>query len=294
MLMSIRSAPAAATRLGGRGHHVGVVAEQLHRHRVLVGVDPQQLAAGASRCGGARRSSRPSRTRPARPRSAWPAGARTSCRCRPAAPARRGWGSSPRPAPGVGQGRSVSRSDVSWCESGPPAPAPARNGSSWTWPRSSRPWFELMREQSRGSSCSMPTRIWARTTPTACRRPRSSCCDTLGGAQARGAFVFPMHEPDGYPPGQRHGDRRRRGADGLLTPFCRVDPNTGAARRRPSAALAAGAKRDQAAPPGRAVHARSPDVRELAALAHERALPMLIHAGRGIPALGHPRRAAGR
>ena len=33
--------------LGGRRHHLGVVAEQLHRHRVLVGVDPQQLAAGA-------------------------------------------------------------------------------------------------------------------------------------------------------------------------------------------------------------------------------------------------------
>jgi len=23
---------------------------------------------------------------------------------------------------------------------------------------------------------------------------------TLGAARARGAFVFPMHEPDGYPP----------------------------------------------------------------------------------------------
>ena len=33
--------------LGRRGHHLGVVAEQLHRHRVLVGMDPQQLAAGA-------------------------------------------------------------------------------------------------------------------------------------------------------------------------------------------------------------------------------------------------------
>jgi len=31
----------------GRGrHHVRIVAEQLHRHRVLLGVDPQELAAG--------------------------------------------------------------------------------------------------------------------------------------------------------------------------------------------------------------------------------------------------------
>ncbi len=31
---------------GGR-HHIGIVAEQLDRHRVLIGVDPQQLGAGA-------------------------------------------------------------------------------------------------------------------------------------------------------------------------------------------------------------------------------------------------------
>ena len=29
--------------LGGRGHHLGIGAEQLHRDRVLVRVDPQQL-----------------------------------------------------------------------------------------------------------------------------------------------------------------------------------------------------------------------------------------------------------
>ena len=32
--------------LGGRGHHVGIVAEQLHGDRVLLGVDAEQLAAG--------------------------------------------------------------------------------------------------------------------------------------------------------------------------------------------------------------------------------------------------------
>ena len=33
--------------LGGRGHHVGIVSEQLHGNGVFVGVDPQQLADGA-------------------------------------------------------------------------------------------------------------------------------------------------------------------------------------------------------------------------------------------------------
>ena len=35
-----------------------------------------------------------------------------------------------------------------------------------------------------------------------------------------------------------------------------------------------------------------PAVRELVALAHEREVPVLIHAGRGIPALGRGHRAA--
>ena len=44
MLMSIRSAPASATIAGGRAHHVGVLAEELDRDGVLVGMEPQQLA----------------------------------------------------------------------------------------------------------------------------------------------------------------------------------------------------------------------------------------------------------
>ena len=82
--------------LGGRCHHLGIVTEQLHRDRVLVGMDPQQLACRCARCRSARRSSRPSRRRPARRRGVWPAGARTSCRFRPAARARRGWRAAPR------------------------------------------------------------------------------------------------------------------------------------------------------------------------------------------------------
>ena len=47
MLMSIRSAPAAATRSAAEAITSGSCAEQLHRDRVLVRMDPQQLAAGA-------------------------------------------------------------------------------------------------------------------------------------------------------------------------------------------------------------------------------------------------------
>ena len=89
--MSIRSAPASAAIAAADAHHVGVVAEQLDRDRVLVRVDAQQLASSCARCGGGGRSSRPS-PRPRAPRrGAAPAGARTSCRSRPAARAARGW-----------------------------------------------------------------------------------------------------------------------------------------------------------------------------------------------------------
>ncbi len=47
MLRSIRSAPAPGHDLGRLAHHVGVVAEELHRDGVLVGVDAQELADGA-------------------------------------------------------------------------------------------------------------------------------------------------------------------------------------------------------------------------------------------------------
>ena len=154
--------------LGGRGHHVGVGAEQLHRDRVLVGMDPQAAPGRSARCGSARRGWRPSPRRPARRRSAWPAGARTSCRCPPAAPARRGWRSGRRRAP---RDRSVRGSVHRWTAEapwvpwrssrihgtnagrGPPiliAPWAAQAPPSGTW----------------RASCSTPTRTWVRTIPT--------------------------------------------------------------------------------------------------------------------------------
>ena len=51
-------------------------------------------------------------------------------------------------------------------------------------------------------------------------------------AQARGAFVFPMHEPDGYPPANDMVIAAAAESDGLLTPFCRVSPATARSPRR--------------------------------------------------------------
>jgi hypothetical protein len=75
-------------------------------------------------------------------------------------------------------------------------------------------------------------------------------------------------------------------SDGLLTPFCRVNPNAGDALAEAQRGLDAGAKGIKLHPRAEGFTLDHPAVASLAALAHERELPMLIHAGRGIPALG--------
>ena len=77
--------------LRGLAHHVGVVAEELHRDRVLVRVDAQELAHGALVAVLEAEARHHLGHHQARRRGGAPAGARTSCRCRRAAPAPAGW-----------------------------------------------------------------------------------------------------------------------------------------------------------------------------------------------------------
>ncbi len=104
-------------------------------------------------------------------------------------------------------------------------------------------------------------------------------------ARATGAFVFPMHEPDGYRAANDMVLEIAREAGGVLVPFCRVNPHDDPleeARR----CLEAGARGIKLHPRAEQFTLDHPAVRDLVALAHERRLPVLIHAGRGIPALG--------
>lgn len=120
--------------------------------------------------------------------------------------------------------------------------------------------------------------------------PDGYCCSreeltsVLEVAKARAA-VFPMHEPDGYPPANDMVLERAGESDGRLVAFCRLDPEDeplAEARR----CLEAGARGIKLHPRAEGFTLDHPALRDVFALAHERHAPVLIHAGRGIPALG--------
>ncbi len=97
--------------------------------------------------------------------------------------------------------------------------------------------------------------------------------------------MFPMHEPGGYAAANDAVLQAARESAGILVPFCRVNPHDGALAEA-ERSLAAGARGIKLHPRAERFTLDHPAVRSLAALAHERHLPILIHAGRGIPALG--------
>lgn len=106
----------------------------------------------------------------------------------------------------------------------------------------------------------------------------------LDRAGSHGA-VMPMHEPDGYPPANDAVLEASEHSEGRLVAFCRLDP-----AKRPldeaSRCLDAGAKGIKLHPRAEGFQLSEPHVEPIFALAHERRLPVLIHAGRGIPTLG--------
>ena len=99
------------------------------------------------------------------------------------------------------------------------------------------------------------------------------------------AVVFTMHEPDGYAEANDRVIAESEAAGGRLVPFCRLDPNAGAAAEA-ERCLERGARGIKLHPRAERFTLDHPEVERLFALAAERRLPILVHAGRGIPALG--------
>ena len=146
------------------------------------------------------------------------------------------------------------------------------------------PWYQRVREELPGIRLFDAHTHIGENDPDGYRCTREQLVAILESAGARGV-VFPMHEPEGYPPANDMVIAEAAAADGMLVPFCRLDPN---ADPVPEAerCLDAGARGIKLHPRAEQFAMDEPAVVEIAALAHERRLPVLVHAGRGIPALG--------
>ncbi len=148
------------------------------------------------------------------------------------------------------------------------------------------PWVAQMRELVAGLELFDAHTHLGQNDPDGMSQTPEQLLDGLRQAGAGGAFVFPMHEPEGYPPANDMVLEVASRAGGLLVPFCRVAPNNGDAVGEARRSLDAGASGIKLHPRAERFTLDHPAVRELAALAAERDMPMLVHAGRGIPALG--------
>jgi hypothetical protein len=99
------------------------------------------------------------------------------------------------------------------------------------------------------------------------------------------AIVFPMHEPDGYPAANDMIVEEAARSGERLFPFCRLDPEADPLAEA-ERALGRGARGIKLHPRAEQFTLDHPALDPVFALAGERRLPVLVHAGRGIPALG--------
>ena len=120
--------------------------------------------------------------------------------------------------------------------------------------------------------------------PDGARLSREQLVEILAPLDARGV-VFPMHEPGGYREANELILDEAGRSDGRLVPFCRLDPNDGAVAEA-SRCVERGARGIKLHPRSDDFLMGSPEARQVFAFAGEHRLPVLVHAGRGIPALG--------
>jgi hypothetical protein len=90
------------------------------------------------------------------------------------------------------------------------------------------PWVASLREQIPGVALFDAHTHLGEHDPDGMRQSVDELLGGLRDADARGCFVFPMHEPDGYPPANDMVLAAAARSDGLLVPFCRVNPDDGA------------------------------------------------------------------
>jgi uncharacterized protein len=127
-------------------------------------------------------------------------------------------------------------------------------------------------------------------THTGCNDPDGNECSSeelLAALEPIGAraVVFTTQEPAGYTEANDRVLAEAAASEGRLVPFCRLDPHADPLVEAVRC-LDLGARGIKLHPRAEGFTLDEPVVRDIFALAHERQVPVMIHAGRGIPALG--------
>ncbi len=107
----------------------------------------------------------------------------------------------------------------------------------------------------------------------------------LDAAGARRACVFPLHDPERKPSYSVPNDRVLAWAgesEGRLIPFCRLDPAEAPAAEA-ERCVGNGARGVKLHPRAQGFRFDGPEMNEIFSLAEQAGVPILIHAGRGMP-----------
>jgi uncharacterized protein len=148
-----------------------------------------------------------------------------------------------------------------------------------------RPWREALDESIPGLNLFDAHTHTGSNDPDGMRQSADELLAALDRADASGAVVFTMHEPDGYSAANDRVLAEAAASGGRLVPYCRLDPGDDPVREA-ERCLDAGARGIKLHPRAEEFRLADPRADGIFALAHERRLPVIVHAGRGIPALG--------
>src|SRR2546429_1828937 len=88
-----------------------------------------------------------------------------------------------------------------------------------------KPWIDILRDQVPGLELFDVHTHLGQNDPDGMSQTPEQLLSALQLASAQGAFVFPMHEPAGYPPANDMVLSAARQNGQLLVPFCRVNPH---------------------------------------------------------------------
>jgi predicted TIM-barrel fold metal-dependent hydrolase len=145
-------------------------------------------------------------------------------------------------------------------------------------------WLERLREEVPGLELFDAHTHIGSNDPDGYRCSADELLAALAAADAR-AVVFPMHEPGGYPPANDRVIDNALASEGRLVALCRLDPEDSPLAEA-ERCLERGARGVKLHPRAERFALDHPALQDVFELAGERGIPVLSHAGRGIPALG--------